>query len=312
LSYDNNGNLTDDGVFKYGYDAWNRLVETTRRVDAYTTVATYAFDGQNRRTQKAVTNSGILAAAHDGGDEAVHYFYSNQWQILETRNGSDQSTAQYVWGSMGGAGVSPARYVDELVFADLNGDPAEHNDCNPDATGSDPNDASPDRRYFLHQDRNWNVVAATESGGDGVGTDGRVAERYGDTPYGEFIVLKGDAGSGELGQVLPASGIANLFFRQGLPFEEDKGSYQNRHREYPAALQRFAQRDPICIDQATITLCVAQKIVDRGEQMYAYAGSLPVQHREPTGLMVYKCNAPTSFGNGHHTWINITKTVGTD
>lgn len=25
LAYDNNGNLTDDGVFKYVYDGWNRL-----------------------------------------------------------------------------------------------------------------------------------------------------------------------------------------------------------------------------------------------------------------------------------------------
>ncbi len=45
LSYDNNGNLTEDGVFKYVYDAWNRLVIVKRIPDATTTIATYAYDG---------------------------------------------------------------------------------------------------------------------------------------------------------------------------------------------------------------------------------------------------------------------------
>jgi YD repeat-containing protein len=144
LSYDDNGNLTDDGVFKYVYDAWNRLVEVTRRVDDETSVATYAYDGKNRRVKKAVSNSGVEESDHDGGNTTAHYYYSNKWQILETRDGSNQATAQYVWGT---------RYVDELVFADINDDPSASNVCDAD----DPNEA--DRRYFVHQDRNWNVLS---------------------------------------------------------------------------------------------------------------------------------------------------------
>ncbi len=42
------------------------------------------------------------------------------------------------------------------------------------------------------------MIAFTEYD-DGVGTNGRIAERYAYTPYGEFVALKGDSGSGELG-----------------------------------------------------------------------------------------------------------------
>ena len=34
--YDANGNLTDDGIYLFTYDAWNRLVRATRRVDPLT------------------------------------------------------------------------------------------------------------------------------------------------------------------------------------------------------------------------------------------------------------------------------------
>ena len=67
LTYDDNGNLTDDGVFKFVYDAWNRLVTVTRRVDDKATIAAYEYDGQNRRTMKTVSNSGVEDTPNDGG-----------------------------------------------------------------------------------------------------------------------------------------------------------------------------------------------------------------------------------------------------
>ncbi len=75
LSYDNNGNLTEDGVFKYVYDAWNRLVIVKRVPDAATTIATYAYDGLSRRVSKVVTNQGDEVVANDCGNTTVHFFY---------------------------------------------------------------------------------------------------------------------------------------------------------------------------------------------------------------------------------------------
>ncbi|MGD8454662.1 MAG: hypothetical protein PVJ57_22845 [Phycisphaerae bacterium] len=99
-----------------------------------------------------------------------------------------------------------------------------------------------DRRYYYGQDRNWNVVTLYESD-DGVGTAGRVREYYAYTPYGEFTVLGGDAGSGLQISAGGVSGVGNALLHQGLWFDAEKGSYQNRWREY--APDRFVQRDPL-------------------------------------------------------------------
>ncbi|MBN1764477.1 MAG: hypothetical protein JW860_04405, partial [Sedimentisphaerales bacterium] len=48
--YDNNGNLTDDGLYTYLYDCENRLNE----VQNGGTVAEYTYDYQGRRVSKTV------------------------------------------------------------------------------------------------------------------------------------------------------------------------------------------------------------------------------------------------------------------
>jgi hypothetical protein len=121
----------------------------------------------------------------------------NCWDT-EVCNGCNQTRRQLVWGT---------QYVDELIFMDVNGDPTESNDCDPDDQSGE---STYDRRYFCHQGANWNVLAWSEYDDAGVGTDGRFVERYAYTPYGEFIVLKGDPdGGGEHGQVLGSSQIGN-------------------------------------------------------------------------------------------------------
>jgi RHS repeat-associated protein len=263
LTYDNNGNLTDDGVLRYVYDAWNRLRKAQRYADGdTTTIATYGYLPDTRRASKVVEHCGIEAVANDGGDTTVHFYYSKKWQIVETRNGSNQSTRQWVWGT---------QYVDEVILMDVNGNPGNSNDCDPDYT---PQGDGQDRRYFYHQDRNWNVVALTEYD-DGAGTNGRVTERCAYTPYGEFVVTKGDGGSGELGRTLPASSVGNTFFHQGLAFDQEKGSYQNRHREYVAKLQRFARRDPL-------------EYVDTTD-LYIPGKADPALGLDPSGTVYFRC-----------------------
>jgi RHS repeat-associated protein len=88
------------------------------------------------------------------------------------------------------------------------------------------------------------VVALLEAD-DTQGTAGRCVERYAYSPYGEFLVLKGEGASGNLGSALVASTVGNPFTHQGLPFDQEKGSYQNRSRDLHASIQRFAQRDPL-------------------------------------------------------------------
>jgi len=213
------------------------LVKVTRRVDAFTEVAAYEFDGFHRRMSKSISNSGTETVAGDGGGATARYYYDNEWRIIETRNGSNQATRQWLWGT---------QYIDELVFMDVNAQPASDNDCDPDvATGSE---SVADTRYFYHQDRNWNVVALTD-----YATHGLIVERYTYTPYGEFRVLAGNSSGVELARPGGISSIGNPFAHQGLPFDVEKGSYQNRFREYVAGLHRFGQRDPLANNNRLIS-----------------------------------------------------------
>ena len=78
------------------YDAWNRLVEVT---DVDGTVATYRYDGLNRRISKTV-----------GDEYPRHFYYTDKWQIIEERvNTSTSADRQFVWG---------IRYIDDLVLRD--------------------------------------------------------------------------------------------------------------------------------------------------------------------------------------------------
>ena len=59
LSYDDNGNLTDDGVYDFVYDAWNRLrkAQLVESSDT-TTIADYEYYGDTRRATKTVSDRG--------------------------------------------------------------------------------------------------------------------------------------------------------------------------------------------------------------------------------------------------------------
>ncbi len=228
-----------------------------------TTIADYEYDGKNRRTQKVVTNSGVEDVPNDGGNTTLHYYYDNRWRIIEERNGSSETVRQYVWGT---------RYTDELICIDINGDASNGNDCDPDV--ADPNDVEADARYFVHQDRNWNVQALTAYSPDpndpNTPTNGQVVERYTIAPYGTFTVLKGAASGDNEADARLTSLIGNVFAHQGLPFDAEKGGYQNRWREYHAPVQRFDQPDPLGYRDGT--------------NLYAYLHDSPTATTDWSGL----------------------------
>ncbi|MDO4574991.1 MAG: RHS repeat-associated core domain-containing protein [Planctomycetia bacterium] len=73
------------------YDAWNRLVRVTSSDG--TTIATYAYDGLNRRILKTTPT------------ETRRFYYNRNWQcLLETAE--NQPSIHYTWG---------LRYIDDLV-----------------------------------------------------------------------------------------------------------------------------------------------------------------------------------------------------
>jgi RHS repeat-associated protein len=249
LAYDHNGNLTDDGIHKYVYDAWDRLVEVTRRVDDEDTVAEYEYDGLDRRIEKVVSNSGegvVPGSDDDGtgiqaGDRHERYYYAG-WRMLETRDDSDRTLGQWVWGT---------QYIDELVCYDRN------MDADSDCLEAD------DERYYYHQDANWRVVMLTDEFGG-------VVERYDYTAYGEPQIFAGVSSNSEYGDSLLVSSVGNPFMHQGLFLDPETRTYQNRFRQYDPTLGRFLQRDPLGYWD--------------GMNLYEYLGNNPLAWLDPLGL----------------------------
>jgi hypothetical protein len=158
LTYDAAGNLTYDGVEAYTYDAWNRLISVTHAyrddggiLHTGKVFETMSYDGQGRRIVKAINGTGQF-------DCTYHYYY-DQSKVIETRNGSNQTLKQQVWG---------IQYVDELLQIAVNTDPTADNTC--------------EALYWAMQDANWNVLGIVDS-------TGMLVERYEYTPYGRRTVF---------------------------------------------------------------------------------------------------------------------------
>ena len=104
------------------YDAWNRMVKISA---GGSTVATYTFDGRNRRIVKVTISP----------SETRHFYFTDSWRDVEERVGTSTSMdKQYVWG---------IRYIDELVCRD---------------------DTTPQRVYATH-DANFNLTGVCNVSG---------------------------------------------------------------------------------------------------------------------------------------------------
>ena len=252
LVHDAAGNLTYDGMYKYIYDAWNRLVEVKRayRTSGGTlteglTVATIEYDSLGRRIVKDVDNCG-------NWDIDYHYLYSG-WQMVEMRNGSDDVIKQYVWG---------LTYVDELLQIGINDDPTDEgeDDC--------------ETFYCVLQDANFNVLGIVEPDGD-------LKERYEYSPYGQRTVYK-SAGSDDplcmspimdsqpvvISSVDQPYGLCDIG-HQGLLHDKEFSLIYNRARYFSPTLGRFISRDPL-------------RYIN-GMSLYEYVRSQPVGWLDPSG-----------------------------
>jgi RHS repeat-associated protein len=209
-AYDQAGNMTTipipsnlTSTYTGVYDAWKRLVSLT---SGSTMIATYAYDGLNRRVTKGVYVSGSL----DHGEDA---YFNQKWQLIEVRktaSGTINSNPleQYVWHPF---------YIDAPLLRDY------------DATCS----GSPTRYYYTF-DANYNVTAATSSAGS-------PAERYYYSPYGNLLFLGPSFNVLSTQQTQ----IGNSVTYTGRQYDAESGLYNYRSRYYHSDLGCFISRDPI-------------------------------------------------------------------
>jgi RHS repeat-associated protein/uncharacterized repeat protein (TIGR01451 family) len=103
LSYDGNGNLTQDATYSYSYDENNRLTNVTSLSGA-NVVAQYFYDALGRRVMK-ITNPNPPAAP------STNVYYYDGDRLIEERDGSGNVTATYTYGN----------YIDEVLTMDRGG-----------------------------------------------------------------------------------------------------------------------------------------------------------------------------------------------
>ena len=285
-THDAAGNLTWDGIFSYTYDAWNRLVTTTKAyqdpdnsyaVTDGSDIASYSYDAVGRRIIHTVQNAGPL-------DMTYHDYWTGQgWSLIEQRNGSDQVIRQFVWS---------LEYIDSLVQVALNVDPAD---------GAEDVCES---LYYATHDLQFNVLGLVDD-------TGTLAERYSYTPYGQRTVHFSHGSDDDLLQ--SPTGMSRRWMvsstdqpyglnpvgHQGLRHDADTTLVYNRARRFNPTVMRFLQRDPLGRQAAVVdyrnigsaasnninTLHTAPDVqyLD-SRSLYESRQSLPIIHRDPTGL----------------------------
>ena len=191
-TYDSNGNLTtDEANYRFVYDAWNRVIQVKNSSNVV--IVTYGRDALHRHVTDTV------------GSTVTDRFFSGDWQVLETKVGSNTVTRN-VW--------SPV-YVDGLVLRDRD---------------TDANGTLDERLYSL-QDANWNTTAL-------VNTGGTVQERYTYTPFGQVTFRDGS------GSTLSGSAKDWVFLHQGGE-RIAAGNFEFRNRVYSPSLGRWLSNDPL-------------------------------------------------------------------
>jgi YD repeat-containing protein len=135
LSYDLNGNTTQKGTQHFSYDYRNQLVIAT---DINTTVE-MKYDVFGRRIQETVAK---------GTQSKTRNLYYSGNQLIEERDGNDNITRQYIYGSG----------IDEIIRMDVY-------------------DGGTVISYYFHTDAIGSVTAITDE-------NGNIVERYTYDIYG--------------------------------------------------------------------------------------------------------------------------------
>jgi RHS repeat-associated protein len=161
FTYDDDGNLTQDGRFDYTWNGENRLVLAETREDLPAGVpcvkVEYAYDHQGRMVWKQFSTNTVILSTR-----TLLWDGYNIVQELITDNGSPITTNAYVWGLDLSGSLQGAGGVGGLLAEVIDGAP-----------------------YFATFDANGNVT-------EYVSTNGTIAAHYEYSPFGEIVVQSGN------------------------------------------------------------------------------------------------------------------------
>jgi len=239
-----------------------------------------------RRIKKVVSKSGE-------NDKTEVYLYDGQ-KIIEIRNGSNAMVQQFIHGT---------QYIDELVMIRVKdkGDLYVHQDANWNVVGLTDLGGRLVERYayspygelIVHQSTGYGDY----DGDTTVGTSDRNAISgacAGSNPTGACRILDlnfdNTVNSSDTTpfDALPqglqrhpgrlATAVSQPFAHQGLLFEPEIGSYQNRARQYDPGKRRFGQRDPLG------AMNLSASGYEETSNLYTAVVNNPFALRDPSGL----------------------------
>ena len=255
LSYDLNGNLLDDGILSYEYDAFNRLRNVYRDSDDHQ-IAAYYYDAQNRRVMKIISNMGLTNDIPNG---TINFIYDGQ-QIVEERDASNALLRQYVWG----------RYIDELLQQ------REYQNAPAGRTFIE---------YYPLADLHHRTVALTDdtlcgsssSSGTGGGSSSSgpfepsFVEIYDFDAYGVTTIFNSPGPDGRWfsDDDMATNNPRCCYLFMGRYYDPETQLYDFRARAYGPVLGRFLSRDP--------------EGYDAGMSLYQAFGGNPVSNVDPMG-----------------------------
>jgi len=122
LTYDANGNLTDDGnQYLYVYDAFGRLRQVKSKSFGNPLVAEYRYNGLNYRItshQDTDTDGDV-----DANDTILHFVYDERWRIVAVFEDDDSAPhEEFVHHNAGADGFGDSSYIDDVAFRDRDAD----------------------------------------------------------------------------------------------------------------------------------------------------------------------------------------------
>ena len=218
LSYDgtsgnSNGNLENDGTRTYTWDALNRLVQVNLASNG-ALLAQYAYDALNRRIRKVVSGGGLSGDIPNGTTDFLYL----GWQCIEEHDGSDNPTAQYVWG----------RYLDEIIqqqlLVALNGFSAG--------------------AFYPLQDLLYRTTGLADA-------NRVIREAYDTDAYGNTLIFRNGSPPAPIAFDNSDSEVdfpTCPFIFTGQRFDAESELYYYKRRFYLPLLGRFISRDPIAYE----------------------------------------------------------------
>ena len=205
-----NGNLVNDGVRIYQFDALNRLIQINDAANPSVVIATYVYDVFNRRILKNVLDLGGGVGGITGNVIARAYEYIYDGQQLITEAGSD---TVYFWG----------QYIDELMFLAPNLETVDEPIV-----------------YRVLSDLLYRSVALVDTGNN-------IVEAYDTDAYGNTLCYSGPGTDGLwfTDDDIPTNNPINTNIFTGREFDPESLIYFYRARYYSPQIGRFISRDPL-------------------------------------------------------------------